>query len=173
MSHYSGRWKDLIVPVVGLGTSSAAPSPQAFLTSLSGYGFQRDDYLFGCFEIQHDYNEGSDLRIHIHWAPSSTNTGDVVWHFDYSYANVDDVMPAAARLTVIQAGAGAADTHQLAEFAPVISGANRKIGCIVPFRLTRGSAGDGDTYTAAAIALNIGVHYECDSLGSNQLYIKD
>jgi hypothetical protein len=29
------------------------------------------------FEIPHTYREGSDLEVHLHWAPSSTNTGRV------------------------------------------------------------------------------------------------
>jgi len=172
MSHISGTWKDLIIPVVGLGISSATPSPKAFLTLLSSYGFAQEDYLFGCFELQHDYIEGSNISPHVHWAPSSTNAGNVIWHLDYSFAPVNGVFGATTRISVTQAGSGVENTHQLAAF-PDISGAARKVGCIMPFRLSRGSAADGDTYTAVAIALNIGVHYKCDSMGSTQLYTKN
>jgi hypothetical protein len=173
MSHTSGKWNDLIMPVVGLGVSSTVPSPQAFLTNLSAYGFQRADQLYGCFEILHDYKEGSNLRFHIHWAPSSINNGNVVWQLDLSCANVNYVLPATELLTKTEAACGVANTHQLTEFEPILSGTGKKIGCIVPFRLRRGEAGDGDTFTGLAIALSIGVHYECDGIGSNQIFIKN
>jgi hypothetical protein len=173
MSHTSGKWNDLIVPVVGLGKSSTVPSPTDFLTNLSSYGFQRGDQLYGCFEIPHDYKEGSNLRFHIHWIPSTTDTGSVVWILDFSCANANDVFPATENLKKTVAAAGAANTHQLSELAPIVSGTGKKIDSVVPFRLKRGEVADGDTFTGVAIALSVGVHYECDGIGSNQIFIKN
>lgn len=169
MSHKTGQWKDLILPVTAL-TGGTLPTFGVFSGDLRTYEFQTGDVLHGSFEIQHDYIEGSELYVHVHWAPSTTNTGNCIFLFDYSIASVGTAFPVQAQLSATQAGGGVALQHQLATFTPTISGAI-KIGNIIAFRLVRTAT--GNTFTGNAFVFSIGVHYKCDALGSNQMLTKD
>ena len=169
MSHKTGQWKDLILPATAL-TGGTLPTFGVFSGDLRTYKFETGDVLHGSFEVQHDYIEDSDLYVHVHWAPSSTNTGNCIFLFDYSIASVGTAFPVQAQLTVTQAGSGLALKHQLATFTPVISG-TIKIGDIIAFSLVRTAT--NNTFTGDAFVFSVGVHYKCDTLGSNQMTTKD
>lgn len=171
MSYLAGKWKDLIIPGAALGAGGAAPALTVLQGNAQVYGFATSEFVYGQFEIQHDYQEGTDITVHVHWAPSSTNAGNVVWDFEYTVANVNGVFPATQTLSVTQAGAGVASTHQLASMSAVLPGTGRKIGDIIAFRLLRNAT--GNTFTGTALLLSIGAHYQCDSLGSNQIASKN
>lgn len=166
MSHLFAKWKDLILPVTGMGVGGTIPAMTAVTGNINTYGFQTGDYLYGAFEIQHDYLEGSDLYVHIHWAPTTTNTGNCIFEFEYTLANVNATLPGSTTISETQAGSGVALRHQLAEFTTVISGVGRKIGDIVAFRIYRTAA--GNTFTGLALMFSLGIHYQMDVTGSNQ-----
>lgn len=171
MSHFAGKWNDLILPIAGLGKGATAPTVATITGNIEGLRFGTGDYVFGAFEIQHNYKEGTDLYVHVHWSPDSTNTGNCVFEFEYSGSNVGATLPAAQTLTLTQAGSGVINQHQLANGATIIPGTGIKIGEIIIFRLLRSAT--GNTFTGNAFVHSIGVHYECDSLGSNQIATKN
>lgn len=171
MSYIDGKWKDLIVPIVGLAGGAQAPTATTITGNINGLGFATGDNVYGAFEIQHDYKEGTDLYVHVHWSPNSTNNGNVVFDFEYTVAGFNATFPAATTISATQASGGVTNAHKLAAISTTISGTGRKIGDIICFRLLRNAT--GNTYTGTAIVHSIGIHYECDSLGSNEISTKN
>jgi hypothetical protein len=130
----------------------------------------QSDEVYGSFELPHDYKEGTALYPHLHWSPSSTDTGNCVFTVVYSIAIVNGVFgTTSTALSFTQAGAGVALTNQLIDSSAVIAGTGRKIGDIIVFRLARPT---GDAFTGDAFLHSFGVHYEIDTMGSRQRLVK-
>ncbi len=165
------KWKDLILPVTSVGPGGTTPSPTTLIGNIQCYGFQTGDLIQGSFEIQHDYIEGTDLNVHIHWAPTTTNVGVIVFDFEYSVANVGSVYPASIVISQTFTPPGVALQHTISAFTTTIPGAGRKIGDVVSFRFLRNAT--GNAFTGLALVTSIGVHYQCDCLGSNQIATKN
>jgi len=170
MSHIKGKWKDLIVPAVGLGPGGTVPSMGTVVGNIRTYEFQTGDLLYGAFEIQHDYQENTDMYVHVHWAPTNTNTGNIVFDFEYTKANWAATFPASTTISVTEAAPGIALTHMVTEFPTTISG-TIKIGEIIAFRLLRQAT--GNTFTGNALMFSIGIHYRIDITGSNLRMLKN
>jgi len=122
-------------------------------------------------EILHSYKEGSDITPHIHWMPEDTGSGNVKFSLGYRWANRTDVLPAETIITVTVAAGGVANQMMRTDF-PVISGAGKTIGGRFIWRVFRDPADAADTYTGHAIALDFGLHFEKDTVGSRQITTK-
>ena len=69
----------------------------------------------------------------------------------------------AAQKTLTAAGSGVALQHQYSTGNTAIDGDDIKIGDVIVFALSRPA---GDAFTGDAFLHSIGLHYECDTLGS-------
>lgn len=166
MGHQAGKWKDLILGGLGLGLGQVVvPTLETLIGNIKARQFDTGDYVYGDFEFQHDYKEGSDFAIHVHWCPTNDDTGNIAWELEYTQAASGIVMPAVTTIEKVEAAPGAALHHKISVF-PTIDGANTKIDSHLPFRLIRRAS--GDTFTGGAMLLAIGLHYQTDSIGSNQ-----
>ena len=159
-------YNDIIINASNLRPGASPPSLVEFVTGIYQVSFvnSNTDIVYGSFEIPHDYKEGTDLEVHIHWSPSSTNTGNCVFNFDYSIANMGTgAFGPAAQKTLTAAGSGVALQHQYSTGNTAIDGDDIKIGDVIVFALSRPA---GDAFTGDAFLHSIGLHYECDTLGS-------
>jgi hypothetical protein len=159
-------YNDITINAVSLRPGASPPSFVEFVTGIYQIAFVNGntDIVYGSFEIPHGYKEGTDLEVHIHWSPSSTDTGNCVFNFDYTIANMGTgVFGAAAQKTLTAAGSGVALQHQYATGNTAIDGDDIKIGDVIVFALSRPA---GDAFTGDAFLHSIGLHYECDTLGS-------
>jgi len=120
-------------------------------------------------QIPHKYKVGTDLDAHIHWTPSTTNTGTVRWKLIYYTAAINGNMSGPDSLYINDAGDGTAYKHQLADFGD-IDGSSLGISSVIIGKLSR--VGDDDTYTGSAYGLEIDFHYEIDQPGSANEYSK-
>ena len=166
-------YDDIIISASNLHPGSSAPAFVEFVAPVHTMSFvnANTDMAYGSFEIPHDYKEGSAIEIHLHWAPSSTDTGDCVWKFNGVWAGMEQgafVALPDGELTATDAGGGVAKAHQYASFGS-IAGTNHKIGDIIAFELKR-PAGDG--FTGDAFLLSIGAHYQIDTMGSRSMAAK-
>lgn len=167
------QWKDLIMPASNLRPGATAPTYVAFIGGIFGARFDAgvSNMVYGSFELQHDYDEGTDLYFHVHWSPTTTNTGNIVWGVEYTAANGNEVFPSSTTvLGTPTAAPGVINRHQLQNIA-IIPGLGLRIGTNVAFRLFR-QAGGTDTFTGNAFLHTVGVHYAADTLGSRELYSK-
>jgi len=121
--------------------------------------------LHGSIELLHEYKQGSDIEIHIHWSPSTINTGNCKWGLDYSIVNIDGTFAAPTTITITPAASGVVRKHSLTSFG-TISGTGLTIGAVINFRIYRLGTDAADTFTGSAFLHNVGCHHECDTIGS-------
>jgi hypothetical protein len=121
--------------------------------------------LHGSFEVLHDYKDGTDLKFHIHWSPSTTNAGNCKWGLDYSIVNIDGTFASPTTVTITPAASGVVRKHSLTDLA-TITGTGLTKGAIIDFRIYRLGLDAADTFTGSAYLHNVGIHYEIDKLGS-------
>lgn len=167
-------WNDINVSASALGQGASAPDVVTLIGNIQGIAFDGNattEQLYGEIEILHDYKEGTDLRPHIHWSPTTANAGNIKWQLEYTAARKGEVFPATSTISVVVAANGVARTHNAHEF-PVIPGADFIIGTHVAFRLFRNPADAEDTYPDDALLHSFGVHYEIDTPGSRMVMQK-
>jgi hypothetical protein len=163
-------YKDLIIAANNLKPGASDPTFAAFVDNIYEYRFDDGgtDELHGAVELQHDYKEGSDMEVHIHWSPTTTNVGGVAWRFDYTVANMTSgSFPSSVTLTPISGSytSGSVNLHQYTTLG-TISNPTLKIGAVIAFRIYRLGGDASDTFTGNAFLHSLGVHYEIDTCGS-------
>lgn len=169
----AGVWDDIILNATNLRPGATPPAYAAFKGGIFGARFDAGvaDEVYGSFEIPHDYKEGTDLHIHTHWSPTTTNTGNVVWGIEYTYSNMQGIF--GNNVTVTGApdpASGIIHKHEFSNIA-VISDLLIKIGTIVAFRLFRQNGGT-DTFTGNVFLHSMGIHYQIDTVGSREIATK-
>lgn len=174
-------WNDLITPFDSARVPAAnAPTWASFQGNLNAYTFAINDYLEITVEVLHDYLEGSDLEIHVHWVTNGSDINDraVNWEVEYTLANSDlsdgigDAFPAtttdSAEWTIPAATPDLTHMYTLVE---VVDGTGVNIGAIIKARVRR-IAAVGTDPTSDPFGLNLGIHYEIDTVGSRTLSTK-
>ena len=164
-------WDDLRAPASGINPAGqiSPPSVNAADGSLT---FSTSDAVCAWFQLPHAWKEGTDLNPHIHWSKTTSASGTVNWQIKYKWFNIGDVAGAFSSLNsgIDQVpNSDIADKHALMTF-PIFSGVGKTISSMVCIYLVRTTS--GDTYGADVNLYEIDLHYERDSNGSSQIYIK-
>ena len=168
-------WNDMRVPLVGRaqpGAGGDGPTLKALQTDGEGsegvhqyaYPANADKWLHFTVEIPHSWLLESELRPHMHWAPSNASGGNVVWGIEYSFATVDGTFGTTTIITVTDAAEGALKQHYAA-FSAISMAGITGLDTILAGRIYR-DTGASDTYGSDAFGLDVGFHYQIDSLGS-------
>ena len=169
-------WDDLRFPANSLnplGTEQDADvdTTTTFLGTLL-FASAAIEVCVGVAQFPHRWLEGSAVHPHIHWAPTSTNTGNVLWQLDYQLANINGTFPGTwTTLQVLDAADGTTDKHQIAELG-VIDMTGYTLSCMMCWKLSRIGDDATDTYTADARLFEFDIHFQSDADGSRQEYIK-
>lgn len=174
-------WDDLITPFDSARVPAAnAPTWAAFVGNLNAYRFSVNDLLEVTTEVLHGYKEDSDIELHVHWATngSDVNIRAVNWEIEYTLANSDiatgigDAFPATVTITTETAiPAATPDRTHMYTSVGTIAGAGIDIGAIIKARIRR-IAAVGTAPTSDSFGLNLGIHYELDTVGSRTLGVK-
>jgi hypothetical protein len=127
--------------------------------------------VFFALQMPHSYKLESDLHPHIHWMPQTTNTGTVNWELEYSIISINGTLPSTTLVTIPQEGAGAVNTHQLAENAD-IDGTGLGLSSMLLGRISRNGGVGADNFTGDAALLEFDLHFEQDTVGSRQEIVK-
>ena len=167
------QYKDLILPAANLRPGISAPTYAVFKGAIYGPRFDNavTNEVYGSFELQHDYYEGSDIYFHIHWSPTTNNPGNALWAVDYTIAAPNKVFPAPVTAQVAYPAPGVVDYHVINNIA-TIPGNGITIGSICAFRVYRIGGDVLDTFTGNAFLHSAGVHYAADTLGSRGIFTK-
>jgi len=175
-------WDDLRVPglqaeLLGLRD----PSLEKFKDNDAGsygvyaYHFDPDSNEEVHFSVQlsHAWKEGTTIHPHIHWSPTTSGTDDVLWGLEYAWSNINDTFPTNTTvISVSTLASGIPYHHQIASF-PTISGTGKTLSSMLMCRLFRwADHGSLDNYDADAALLEFDIHFEINSPGSRQEYIK-
>jgi len=117
-------------------------------------------------QLPHSWKEGSSIEPHIHWQPTSTNTGSVVWRMEYKWTNINATESGSwTTVDITTAADGTTGKHQYASFGAV-SGSGKTASSIISFKISRQATNVSDTYTADALYKEFDFHYAKDKLGA-------
>lgn len=167
-------WDDINVGGVALRTGAAnQPTLVNFnTTTILVYEFSpsQANELHGNVELLHDYKEGTNITPHIHWYPTNTNTGNVVWGLEYTIQGSTGTIVSGTGSVIVTASGTSWLQHR--DDILEITGTNLKIGDQIHFRLFRDGANISDTYNDGAAIATFGFHYQIDTLGSRQITTK-
>jgi hypothetical protein len=121
-------------------------------------------------QIPHDYEEGTNLQPHIHFAPTTTATYTGTWTIvitDWLSVSTGSAKQAQTTLTAAFNSSMTAHQCQSIDFSSVLTGTNRKISsCATVFLSLAMSAG------TALYLLGLDAHYKKNSLGSRLITSK-
>ena len=171
-------WDDYVVPIVGANAAGIAPptlvkvnDDGAGSTGVYYYSFAHNSEkeVFFTVQLPHRYKPGTAIRPHIHWGPTTTGTGGVVWGLEYCISN----RAVAAGNTVIIKATGQAPgalMTQVITSLPEIAGTSMVESTLLNCRFFRASGDGADTYGAGAVAMSFDVHFEVEKLGTVEEY---
>lgn len=171
-------WDDYVVPIVGANAAGIkAPAlvkvndDGAGSTGVYYYGFDAgtEEEVFFTIQLPHRVKPGSAIRPHIHWGPTTTGTGNVVWGLEYCISNVGVASSATTILTATGAAPGALVTQVITSF-PEIAGTDIRESTLLNCRFFRDATNAADTYAADAVAMSFDIHFQAEKLGTIQEY---
>lgn len=159
-------------------TDSAAQKPTLTAISWSNiktrcfdWGSQMNE-MFGNVELPHDIYISGDavLRPHIHRMWSTTETATWIWYLDYTIRKVWETYTTSPVKISITTDI-TARVANISEFGPDISLSWLALWDTISFRIYRIPTGN-DTYGGLMCLSQIGFHYQRNTVGSRQEYIK-
>lgn len=116
-------------------------------------------------QFPHTYKAHTSVRPHIHWAPTTNASGDVVWGIELAWANVGDTFRGTNIYTVADSADGVALKHQAASFTE-ISGLDKRESSMVLVRVFRDGTNPNDTYPDDAALLEVDIHINVEKFGT-------
>jgi hypothetical protein len=144
-------------------TNNAPPVVNFVDANMKAWGFngatQVQD-LFSSIDMQHDYIAGTDLDLHIHWAPSTGTGGNVKWQFYVQWTEMSGTWAAATLYTTTVAAGSTAWVSGVASVT--IPGTGHTYNSRLMIRLVRDPTDAADTYADPACVTAIGCHYSTD-----------
>ena len=162
-------WDDVRVP--GLLTKIGASAPTLIAVSSSNlqvYAFDGAatlEQVFFTIQMPHSYKLGTTIHPHVHWAPTTASTGDVVWQLEYAMADINGTISSETLITATDAASTVAWQHQYADVGNLTSTFSDVSGIIMG-RLYRDPSDGDDTFGNDAAFLEFDVHFEIDTVGS-------
>lgn len=169
-------WDDLRIPGLSVALGASAPDLAAWLAAgnlrvLRFNGNATSEQVFFTVQMPHGYKEGSDIIPHVHWGPVNGDAGNVRWNLEYSWTNFDTVFPNGTIIAVVDAADGTAWKNQVADFPP-ISGSGKTLSSMLVCRLFRDPTDGDDTYGSDAGFLEFDFHFQSDTIGSKEPFVK-
>ena len=161
-------WDDLRVEMGRATVGTDPPTLATFLGTTQALSFSAAATNSVMFVVQlpHGWAQGTTVHPHIHWAPATTNVGNVRWELEYTWANMTGTFGAPTVLTVDAAAGGVAFAHKVTAFGSIV-GTGKTDSSVIVCRAARLGAHGNDTFTGAAFGLSIDFHIQLDSIGDS------
>jgi hypothetical protein len=154
-----------------------AGDPQFYYYTFDGATTEEDIYF--TVQMPHTWKNGSTIYPHIHFTPTTTNSNDtasknVRWYTAFKWANTETTFSATTTLIFDQSFIpnDSLWKHLVARNSTGILGTGKTLSSILMCRLYRNPVVTQDTYPQDAAFLGADIHYEIDSLGSREEYVK-
>jgi hypothetical protein len=136
--------------------------------------FALNDFASFTVQLPHNYKEGEDIYVHVHWTPGdrgNEESGNTVgWKIDYSWANRYENFPDMQTIDLSSACDGTDHKHQKTS-SVAISGTGKEISSMLVCNIRRSDTGTDDTWASILsgqlpLFLEIDFHYPIDMVGS-------
>ncbi len=167
-------WDDLRFPIttVRKGSGGAEPADVSYKGGIVlNFTNTATKTIYFIVQMSHGYYEGTDISLHLHYAPTNTNTGNIVWQATHSWANVNDVWPAPSTINLTRAAPGVTNQHTKASFS-TLSGTEKTLSSVLICSLSRLGADGSDTFTGNAYVVTSDIHFKMDTTGSQKEFTK-
>jgi len=127
-------------------------------------------------QLPHDYKFGSDLRPHMHMvmpvAGSASGVQNIKFDMTYCAANLNEAFGAELNLSITaDVQSRASDLHGLVPLGTIDGSAIDDVSTMILCSLTR-DVSVADNFTEDIYLLEVDIHYEKDSTGSETEYTK-
>ena len=122
--------------------------------------------------MPHSWKKGSPVLPHIHFQTEDSNAGNMVLKFGYQVASINgDFSGSWTEETVTVPAGGNLNKHLIKAFS-AIDMSNQGLSAMIKWQFQRLGNNASDTYAAQLRLLEVDFHYEIDSVGSGQEYVK-
>jgi len=137
-----------------------------------------EEELYFAAQLPHSWKEGTDIHAHLHWIPKSNGAAGqkVSWGLEYTWFDVGAV---ASNTSIVYGDTTHIDEDLIANKQYItsfgsLSGSGLLLSSMLACRVFRDATGAGgtDSYTADAGLLEVDFHYEINTPGSRQPFIK-
>lgn len=167
-------WQDVRIAATAATAGSNPPTWTQFTDDgagsqgVFGYRFSQtvDEELYFVVQLPHGRVRNSELRPHVHWAPSTAAAGGVAWGLEYTLANVNGTFGNTTIIVATDTTDSTALKHHVVGF-DAISGSGVKDSAMLVCRVFRDVSDAADTYGAGAFLLEIDFHVLMGQLGSD------
>lgn len=161
--------KEIVIKVEGL-TLGASPPTQAVIGNFSVLQFPGTGAIrmvYTTFHVPKDWSSGTDIKIHIHWAPVNANAGTVVWKmtWDALASNNNEVISGAGTATSVPDATQTLQDELLESDDMTIAGASLALEDTIGLTIFRDPADGSDNYGSAASLVLVEIKYTADKLG--------
>jgi len=161
-------YKEIQITVEGLKPGATAPTEAIIgnYSVLQFAGVGSTDEVFTIFHIPNDWAEGTDITVHIHWAPTNANAGNVLWQMTWDATESDNnefISDAGTTVSISDATQSLQD-ELLESGNMTISGASLTLEDTIGIRIFRVPSGP-DTYASPASLVFVEFRYTSDKLG--------
>lgn len=166
-------WEDLRFPAQGISLSGITTPPDIDAdTGLYLFGGSVDiDSLSILAQMPHAWKEGTDLKPHMHWRKTSNGAGTVIWYMRHCWTDYGELQGAWSNWEQSSAIVEPA-TSQVSTISTWsdIDGTGHSISAMLICQFIRFAS--VDTYADDALMYEFDIHYEIDSFGSDELFVK-
>ena len=177
-SEFEANWDDLRFPATAINPPGQASDPDVEATTgLLLFAAAGTETIFALVQMPHSWKEGSVVKPHVHWQKTTSADGDVYWQLDYKKIPIGQVMDAEFTTlfaTTPVSGTPDNDTaneHLLTSFDDIDMTGLTLSDCLL-CKISRIGGNEADTYGADARLLEFDIHFQINTLGSEQLYTK-
>jgi len=179
LSGSATTWDDLrfpansINPPGGIGGAAVDTADSPFIGTLL-FDSNTTEIVAGQAQMPHKWKLGSLISPHVHWSPTSISTGSVVWQFDCDVASAHEAFSGTYTTSgsVAIYADGTINNHIVSDIID-LDMTGKGLSAIILWRISRIGGSASDTYPDDARLLEFDIHYEIDSLRSNEEYVKN
>lgn len=171
----SKYYEDMRFPAAAIQLNPANTHP-ALDTTIPGrlYRDGNTDTQIIIAQIPHSWRENTTLLPHVHWQKTTSAAGNVVWQLSYQWspigADLEDAIVLSAFEPAVSDG-NTANRHALTRLGNIPAD-GRHISDMLLMKLSRLGTNENDTYAASARLIEFDIHYQLNSPGSRQEFIK-
>lgn len=157
---------DGVEPEVRAGLGNP-PEQKLFRDNIYQYAYAPNvlSESFAKWDVPFDWKAGTDLRAAVHWSPGdSTNSGNVKWVFDFTWAAIDATFGAATQSIVTGSADGTAYKHYVNVSNP-FPGSLAQHNMRFLIRIYRDGASVDDTFPDDAFIVGLDFYYQTTKFG--------
>lgn len=116
-----------------------------------------------------DRDTSENISVHIHWSPTDSNSGDVVWDIDFVAVTPEnnEVLNASVTSLSVTDSTQSLENELLQTATLQVVGTDIPFNDVVAIKISRDTNDGADTYGASASFVELHVGYISNSLGEN------